>query len=92
VLGLSSGITLLASLAIVGLWEITIEFGITDHVKEFPKVTRTVLIVGARVITVQAFSKEMGKYYWVEDSDPSLTWLTFLGASCSSSLLLLALM
>lgn len=73
VLGSMVGFYLLAYMAIIGLWDIAVEFGINKHIASFLKTLARGSIAVMTVIVVQSLIKETA------EEDSSFVWLSFLG-------------
>lgn len=75
VLGTAAGFTLLAYMAIIGLWDIAVEFGIKERVQAFLMTIARGAAAVMAVLVVQSFAKE-----WAKD-ESSLIWFSLLGTA-----------
>lgn len=82
-LGAAAGFVLLAYMALLGIWEIAVAFGIHDRIKGFLVTMTRGMVAATFIFTMDYFVKEVGRY-GVDEKPHSAIWLSVVGAALMS--------
>ncbi|MBP9757637.1 MAG: site-2 protease family protein [Candidatus Pacebacteria bacterium] len=80
ILGTYAGFSLLAYMAVIGMFEAAIDFGIRERIKSFLTTAVRIAIAVGIVLLCQYFLSEFGKYWEDAKGHSSVYWLLFIGA------------